>query len=141
MTVVVGSVRKNGMRYEMKQKVFSLGHDFTVKDGGEADRFYVRGRSFSVQAQFSFEDMHGQELARIQQKLLSWRPAYEIYRKGALAAVVRKELVTLLRCRFMLEVPGLDGLEARGSLDDHEYEFWRHYRLRRHDLETVVHLQ
>jgi uncharacterized protein YxjI len=42
-----------------------------------------------------------------------------------LAAVVKKHLFTLLRCRFTVDVPGPDDLEAQGNFLDMEYTFNR----------------
>jgi uncharacterized protein YxjI len=69
--------------------------------------------------------MQKNELAFIRQKLLSWGPTYEITRNGALAAVVKKHLFTLLRCKFTVDVPGPDDLEAQASFLDMEYTFTR----------------
>jgi uncharacterized protein YxjI len=69
--------------------------------------------------------MSGKELAFIRQKLLSWGPTYEIYRGGNLFAVVKKELFTLFRCKFTIDVPGPDDPEAAGDFMDHEYAFVR----------------
>ena len=113
------------MRYVMKQKLFCWGDDFTIKDDAGADRFFVDGKAFSFGKQLSFQDMQGQELAFIRQKLLAWGPTYEIYRDNELFAVVRKELFTFFHCRFTVDVPGPDDLEAKGNFADHEYEFWR----------------
>jgi uncharacterized protein YxjI len=74
--------------------------------------------------------MQGQELAFIHQKLLAWGPTYEIYRDNGLFAAVKKELFTFFNCRFTVDVPGPDDLEAKGNFTDHEYEFWRHSGLR-----------
>jgi uncharacterized protein YxjI len=114
------------MRYVMKQKLFSWGDDFTIRDENDRDAFFVDGKAFSLGNQLSFQDMNGNELAYIKQKLLSWGPTYEIYRKGELAAVVKKELFTLFNCRFSVDVPGPDDLEASGNFTDHEYELTRH---------------
>ena len=43
----------------------------------------------------------------------------------AVAAVVKKELFTFFNCRFTVDVPGPDDLEAQGDLTDHEYTFTR----------------
>jgi uncharacterized protein YxjI len=80
---------------------------------------------FSLGDQLSFQDMRGNELAQIRQKLFAWGKTYEVYRGGVLAAVVRKELFTFFRCRFTVDVPGPDDLEANGDFLDHEYEFTR----------------
>ena len=118
------------MRYMMKQKLFCWGDDFTIKDDAGTDRFFVDGKAFSLGKQLSFQDMQGQELAFIRQKVLAWGPTYEIYRDNGLFAVVKKELFTFFHCRFTVDVPGPDDLEAKGNFTDHEYEFWRQSGLR-----------
>jgi uncharacterized protein YxjI len=118
------------MRYVMKQKLFCWGDDFTIKDESGTDRFFVDGKAFSLGKQLSFQDMQGQELAFIRQKLLAWGPTYEIYREDGLFAVVKKELFTFFHCRFTVDVPGPDDLEAKGDFTDHEYEFWRQSDIR-----------
>ena len=80
--------------------------------------------------QLSFQDIQGQELALIRQKLLAWGPTYEIYRDNGLFAVVKQELFTFFNCWFTVDVPGPDDLEAKGDFTDHEYEFWRQFGLR-----------
>lgn len=62
------------MIYLMKQKLFSCGDDFTIKDDSGQDRFFVDGKAFSLGNQLSFQDMAENELAFIRQKLLSWGP-------------------------------------------------------------------
>ena len=113
------------MRYVMSQKIFCLGDDFVIKDETGADRFFVDGKAFSIGNKLSFQDMQKRELAFIQQRLLSWGPKYEITRNGSLAAVVEKKLFTLFKCRFVVDVPGPNDLEASGNFLDHEYVFQR----------------
>lgn len=113
------------MRYVMKQKILAFGDDFIIKDQSGTDRFFVDGKVLTIRHKLSFQDMQGRELAFIQQKLLSWGPKYEIYRDGALAAVVEKRLFTLFKCKFTIDVPGPDDLEAKGDFMDREYEFTR----------------
>lgn len=113
------------MRYLLKQKFWSWGDDFLIRDERGQDMFLVDGRAFSWGDKLSFQDMSGRELALIRQKLLAWGPTYEIVRDGELLAVVKKELFTFFRCRFTVDVPGPDDLEARGDFLDHEYTFER----------------
>ncbi len=117
------------MRYVMKQKLFSLGADFRIKDEHGNDVFLVDGKVFSLGDQLSFRDLAGNELAFIKQKLLSWGPTYEIHRAGRLAAVVTKHLFTLFRARFTIDVPGPDDPEAGGDFLSHEYTFTRNGRV------------
>ena len=112
-------------RYLMKQKLFSLGDDFVIRDAEGRDAFFVDGKVFSLGNKLSFQDMDRNELAMIKQKLLSWGETYEIYREGTLAAVVKKAIFTLFHCRFTVDVPGPDDLVAEGNFTDHEYAFAR----------------
>ncbi len=113
------------MRYLMKQKLFSWGDDFIIKDDQGNEQFYVDGKAFSLGNQLSFQDMQGNELAFIRQKLLAWGPTYEIYRSGKLYAVVKKHLFTFFRCSFTVDIPGPDDIEAQGNFIDKEYTFYQ----------------
>jgi uncharacterized protein YxjI len=42
------------MRYLMRQKLFSLGEDFFIKDESGGDVFFVGGKAFSFSDQLSF---------------------------------------------------------------------------------------
>jgi uncharacterized protein YxjI len=113
------------MRYQLKEKFLSIGNDFRIKNQSGEDVFHVDGKAFSIGDKLSFQDMRGQELAFIREKLLSWGKTYEIYRDGTVVAVVKKHLFTLFRCKFSVDVPGPDDLEATGDFLDHEYAFRR----------------
>ncbi|MEO5799871.1 MAG: LURP-one-related family protein, partial [Gemmatimonadales bacterium] len=117
------------MQYLMQQKLLSWGDDFTIRDASGADHYFVDGKAISLGKQLSFKDMSGHELAFIKQKLLAWGPTYELYRDGAIAAVVKKELFTLFHCVFTVDVPGPDDLTAEGTFTDHEYTFTRGGRI------------
>ena len=112
------------MRYLMRQKLFSFGDDFVIKNDRGEDVFFVDGKALSIGNKLSFQDMRGNELAFIRQRLLSWGPTYDIEYRGGVATV-KKELFTFLRCAFTVDVPGPDDLEAEGNLTDHEYTFTR----------------
>lgn len=116
------------MRYVMRQKFFALGDDFAIKDDTGADRFLVDGKVFSIGNKLDFKSMDGQVLARIQQKLLTLGRRYEVFRGNQLAAVVSKKWFTMFKCKFVVDVPGPNDLEARGDFLDHEYEFFRNDR-------------
>ena len=113
------------MRYLMRERILSWGDDFTIKDEAGREAFYVDGKVFSVGDKLSFKDRDGKEVALIDQKLLSFGPQYEIVRGGTTIAVVKKQLFTLFRARFTVDVPGPDDLEAKGNFLEHEYVFER----------------
>ena len=110
----------------MREKWLALGNDFTIADEQQQPRFFVDGRAFSLGEKLSFQDMSGRELAFIRQRLLSWGPTYEVTQEGQLVATVRKKLFTLFNCKFFVDVPGPDDLEARGNFLEHEYTFSLH---------------
>lgn len=113
------------MRYIMRQRLFSWGDDFFIKDETERDAFFVDGKALSFGDQLSFQDVSGKELVFIKQRLLSWGPTYEIHKDDQLYAVVKKELFTFFKCMFTVDVPGPHDLEAEGDFLDHEYVFNR----------------
>ena len=59
--------------YLMKQKLWALGDDFTIKDNDRQDVFFVDGKAFSIGDKLSFQDMSGNELAFISQRVLSFK--------------------------------------------------------------------
>ncbi|MCC6232348.1 MAG: LURP-one-related family protein [Verrucomicrobiales bacterium] len=117
------------MRYVLKQKLWSFGDDFLIRDASGETAFRVDGKVWSIGDKLEFQDASGRELALIRQKLLSWGPTYRIERGGRVVAEVRKHLFSFLRCRFTVDVEGPDDLEASGSFLDMEYTFRRGNRV------------
>lgn len=113
------------MRYVMRQRLFSFGDDFHIKTDDGRDAFIVDGKVWSIGDKLSFQDLAGNELVSIRQKLIAFSPTYEIYRGNQLYATVQKALFTFFRARFEIDVPGPDDLEAEGDFLDHEYSFTR----------------
>lgn len=114
------------MRYVLKQKIFSFGGDFTIRDASDNDVLHVDGKVFALARRLIVEDMTGAPLAVIQRKILSFAPTYLITQQDRLVATVRKKLFTFFRCRFTIDVPGPDDLLVEGDFFDHEYTFTRH---------------
>ena len=113
------------MRYVMKQKWIALGDDFTIQDENGVDRYFVDGKVFTIGDKLSFQDMSGNELATIEQKLLSLTKQYRIYRDGRPAATIKKKPFTLFRDVFELEDAAPGDLDATGDFLDREYAFTR----------------
>lgn len=113
------------MRFVLKQKFWSLGEDFVIKDDQENDHYIVDGTVFSFGDKLSIRDMAGNEVAFISQRLLSWGPSYEIHRPGHGTAEVSKEHFTFFYCKFAVDGPGDEDYEASGDFLDHEYGFQR----------------
>lgn len=113
------------MRYILSQRIFALGDDFRIKYEDGRDAFVVDGKLWSIGDKLSLQDLAGNELAVIRQRLITLSPTYEIYRGDQLYATVKKALFTLFRASFAIDVPGPDDLEAQGDFLDHEYSFRR----------------
>jgi len=113
------------MRYVMRQKLLSLADNFTIKNEQEQDVFLVKGKFFSFGDKLSFQDLAGNELVFIEQRLLNWSPTYELWKGKDLLAVVKRELFSFIHHRFTVDVPGPDDLEAEGDFLDHEYTIAR----------------
>lgn len=113
------------MRYVMRQKLLSIGDDFTIKDSEGRDVFFVDGKVLSFGDKLIFRNGQGEEVARVEEKIISIGPTWEISRGGRPYATVKKSLFTFLHCKFSVDIPGPDDLEASGNLLDHEYSFTR----------------
>ena len=113
------------MRYVMRQKLLSLADNFTIKNEQEQDVFLVKGKVFSFGDKLSFQDLAGNELVFIDQRLLNWSPTYELWKGDQLLAVVKRELFSFIHHRFTVDVPGPNDLEAEGDFLDHEYTIAR----------------
>lgn len=105
------------MKLYMKQKVFSIKDRFYIKDVNENDRYYVEGEFFSIGRKLHLYDMNGQELAFIQQKVLTFLPRFYVFMKGKQVAEIVKEF-TFFRQQY--SVNGL-GWHVEGDFLAHDY--------------------
>lgn len=112
------------MRYQMNHKLFSLGTDFVVRDESGRECFIVTRQLLSLGHRLTFRDMQGAELLGIQQRLLTFRPTYEILKNGQEVAEVQKQL-TFFHEEFTIDIPGPDDLRVDGDFTNHEYTISR----------------
>ncbi|MFQ5463431.1 MAG: LURP-one-related/scramblase family protein [Phycisphaerae bacterium] len=113
------------MRYMLKQKMFSLGQDFTILDASGDRAFVVDGKAFSFGQKFSFQDAHGHELLFVRQRHFAWRPTYLIFREGKRIAVVTRKPFTFFRSIFFVNLVGAGRIVVEGAMWEHEYAFKR----------------
>lgn len=112
------------MRFEMRQKFWSVGEKFEIKDQSGSTAFTVEGKVFSWGDKLRLLDATGREAAYIEQKLLTFKPRYKIYRDGREFAEVVKEW-SWFKKKFTLDVPGPNDYSVTGSFWDHEFVFER----------------
>ncbi|HTY73462.1 MAG TPA: LURP-one-related family protein [Actinomycetes bacterium] len=110
-------------RYQMREKLMSIGDDFWIEDESGQRAYKVDGKAVRVRDTFVLRDASGHEVAKIQERTMRARDTMEIERDGG-NAVVHKALVGI-RDRFKIEVHGGKDLSAHGNLVDHEYEIER----------------
>jgi uncharacterized protein YxjI len=79
------------MKFYIRQKIFSLGDNFNIKDVSGNDVFNVEGKIFSMGNKLRIYDMYNNEIVYIEQELFKLLPEYNIYLKGNYAAKVKKE--------------------------------------------------
>jgi uncharacterized protein YxjI len=112
----------NATRYQMRQRLASIGDDYNiVNDRGER-AFHVDGKALRVRQTLIFEDPQGHELAKIQERMLRVKDTMVIEGpNGETLATVKKALITPLRERWSVNVSAGPDLEVQGNILDHEY--------------------
>ena len=121
------SRRGQTKRYYMKQKIWTLGEKFIIKDEFSRPVFYVAGKPFSFGDKLKFFDREGNELAYIKQKVLSLKNLYKIYMNDRLTAKVKKR-IRFFRDKFVVDVIGKDDYIVRGNFYNYRYTFTRNGR-------------
>jgi uncharacterized protein YxjI len=115
-----GGVEKN--RYQMRQKLVSIGGDFWIENEHGEKVFKVDGKALRVRRTLIFEDRNGHELAKIQERMLRVKDSMEVEDpNGRQIAMVKKALITPLRDRWTVKIKGGPDLEVQGNILDHEY--------------------
>jgi uncharacterized protein YxjI len=115
--------RGEATRYQMREKLLSIGDDSWIEDESGRRAFKVNGKALRVRQTLVIEDPQGQELAKIQDRPVHVRDVMEIEGPdGSSLATVKKAMVTPLRDRFSIDVAGGTELSAHGNIVDHEFE-------------------
>jgi uncharacterized protein YxjI len=112
----------NATRYQMRQRLVSIGDDFNIDNEHGEHAFKVDGKALRVRQTLIFEDPHGRELCKIQERMLRARDTMVIEGpNGETLATVKKALITPVRDRWTVKVGTGPDLEIQGNLLDHEY--------------------
>jgi uncharacterized protein YxjI len=112
----------SGMRYLVREKIFSIGDDFWVTDEQGSQVYLVDGKALRLRETFELKDTSGQVVAVVRKKLLSLHDGMNIERDGQVLATVRKALFSPLRHRSTVELASGEELEAVGNVLDKEFE-------------------
>jgi uncharacterized protein YxjI len=111
------------IRYQMREKLLSIGDDYWIEDTNGQKVFKVNGKAIRFRQTFILEDAKGAELAKIQERKLSVRDKMKIER-GSTEATVHKAMLGI-RDRYTIDPDSGPDLKAKGNFVDHEYEIER----------------
>lgn len=109
-------------RYQMRQRMLSVGDDYFIENDRGERAFKIDGKALRARKTLVFEDIAGNELCKIQERMLHVKEAMEIEGPGGeRLAMVKKALITPLRERWVVKLGDGPDLEVKGNVVDHEY--------------------
>ena len=114
---------RNGARFQLKEKLWSIGDDSWILDDDGQRIFKVNGKALRIRRTLVIESRDGAELYKIQERKLRIKDTMVIETPdGATAATVKQKLISPIRHRMLAELADGSELEITGNLLDHEYE-------------------
>jgi uncharacterized protein YxjI len=109
-------------RLKVRERLFAFGDDFWVENARNRRVSLVDGKALRLRDTLLFKDMQGQERYKLQEKVARVRDTMLLYAAdGSVAAKIQKALITPLRDRYTIELPGQANLETQGNILHHEY--------------------
>jgi len=114
--------RNQHRKFQMRQKMMSIGDDYWIEDDDGNKAFKVDGKAMRLRKTWALEDAQGREVATIKEHRLGRDKV--VIDLGGREATVKKALVGL-RDRFHVEVELGKDLKVHGHIADHEYEIER----------------
>lgn len=112
------------MRLLIKQRVFAWGDTYDIYDEAANVKYVVKAEIFAFGHQLHVYDSMGNEVGRINQKLLTLMPQFEITVEGRMRGTIKKQ--------FAFFVPKYDidynGWHAEGDVLGWNYEVYSGHR-------------
>ncbi len=105
------------MKLYIKQKVFSWGDKFTVRDESGEDRYYVEQELLTWGKTLHICRMTGEVAATLKRQVWTWMPKFQVFCGERMVAEIRKEF-SFFTPRYVVE--GL-GWEIEGEIWAHDY--------------------
>ena len=113
----------SAIRYQMRQKMVSIGDDFWIENQQGQKVYKVDGKALRIRDTLKFEDAHGKELCKIQEKMVRIKDTMNIEGPGGeTLATVKKALITPVRDRWTVKIGNGPDLDVQGNILDHEYK-------------------
>lgn len=109
-------------RYQMKQRMVSIGNDYWIDDQHGKKCFKVDGKAVRVRDTLIFEDPHGNKLCKIQQRIARVKDTMKVEDPdGGTLASIKKAVITPVRDRWTIKIENGPDLSVQGNIVDHEY--------------------
>ncbi|MBU5595243.1 LURP-one-related family protein [Amphibacillus sp. MSJ-3] len=108
-------------RLYIKQKVFSIGERFTVKDENQVDKYFIQGSFLSIPKRFEIKDTSGNHIATITKKVLSLLPKFFIEVDGEEILTIAKEF-SFFKDRYRIDSAEI---QIKGDWWDKHFEIFR----------------
>ena len=112
------------MKLYIKERIFTIGDQFSVLDAWGNEKYFVQGEIFTFGRKLHVYDRNNREVAFIRQELFNFLPTYIVYVNGMEIARVRREF-SFFRPRFTVDGPGWD---VEGNFWEHSYRITQHGR-------------
>jgi uncharacterized protein YxjI len=109
--------------YTMRERLVDIGDDFWIETSDGRRAFKVDGKVLRFRDTLVIRDANGDEVAKLQERKLRVRDTMVIERPGRPDATIKKAIISPFRERWSLEADGIDEIEIKGNILDHEYEF------------------
>ena len=109
-------------RYQMREKLVSIGDDFWIENQDGQKAFKVDGKALRVRNTLKIEDAHGKVMCMIQERMLRVKDSMEVEGPdGKQVAMVKKAIISPVRDRFTVKIKDGPDLDVKGNILDHEY--------------------
>ena len=110
------------VRYQMREKMVSIGDDYWIEDAHGQKVFKVDGKALRVRDTLLFKDRQGNDLCKVQEKKLRIKDSMKVEGPGGdTLAMVKKALISPVRDRWTVKIGNGPDLDVKGNILDHEY--------------------
>jgi len=115
------------VEYKIRQKIFSFGDKFAIKDMNDRDMYYVHGKIFTIGNKLRILDLQNRELVYIEQKIFRFLPEYHIYMNNVHVAMVKREF-SFFRPKLYIE-SDLGRFDVDGSVFAYDFNVRKNGRV------------
>lgn len=111
-------------RYQMRQKLVSIGDDSWIENDRGEKVYKVDGKALRVRDTLIIKDRQDREVAKVQTKVVRVKDSMEIEGPGGeRLGIVKKALITPVRERYTVKIGDGPDIDIQGNILDHEYRF------------------